>query len=40
MVVVETEIAALVARYAWTAFPPVSVRGKTEALALFAPIPR
>jgi len=26
------------ARYAWTAFPPMSVRGKTEPLALFAPV--
>ena len=26
------------ARYAWKAFPPMSVRGKSEPLALFAPI--
>jgi adenylate cyclase len=28
------------ARYEWRAFPPMSVRGKTEPLALFAPIRR
>ena len=26
------------ARYAWRAFPPMNVRGKTEPLALFAPV--
>ncbi len=28
------------ARYAWKAFPPMNVRGKSEPLALFAPCPR